>query len=322
MTSCPICGLEASLRIPARQDPKFSVVRCGGCGHGWTEPFVPESEIGAYYPPSYYGDDNVRFNPVMEALVRVFRRRRAAVIARLARKGRVLDVGCGRGFMLATLRARGFEVEGAELNETAARHARATLGISVHVGSLLDGPHSAGAYEVVIFWHSLEHFADPLAAIARARTLLAPGGFLVIAVPNSDSIEASLFGGDWFHLDVPRHYAHFGTRSLRLALEREGFAPRTISHFSLEQNPYGALQSLYNACGFEFNWLYTLLKTRSARPADVPSRPLQTALVVLLLPLFGTLAFGLWALQLVLRRGATIVVYAEKLEPHQASALK
>lgn len=312
--ACTVCGAIDGFGVtPARQEPAFSIVRCSTCGHGWTVPVVPESEIGAFYPPSYYGDDNVRFNPAMEALVRVFRRRRAAVIARLTKPGRALDVGCGRGFLLATLRSLGFSVAGTELTEHAARHARTVLGIDVHVGPFLDGPHPEGAFQAVIFWHSLEHFADPLAAIARARALLAPGGFLVIAVPNSDSLQARLFGGDWFHLDAPRHYVHFGARSLLAALAKAGFRPREISHFSLEQNPYGALQSLYNAVGFEFNWLYTLLKTRSARPENVPPRRLQTALVVALLPLFGAIAFALWSLELVLRRGGTIDVYAEKV---------
>jgi hypothetical protein len=106
---------------------------------------------------------------------------------------------------------------------------------------------------------------------------------------------------------------HFGTGSLVRELERQGFRPRTISHFSLEQNPYGALQSFYNALGFDWNLLYSLLKTRSTRAEGWSPPVFQSILVVLLLPLFFSLAFALWALELVLRRGGTIDVYAEKV---------
>ena len=311
---CEVCGAREELAsIPVREDSRFTVLRCERCGFGRTHPDVPESEIGRWYPPAYYGEANVRFNPVMEALVRVFRRRRADVIARLTTPGKVLDVGCGRGFMLQTLRGLGYAVQGTELSAHAAKHASGVLGIDVHTGDFASAPYALGSFRAVIFWHSLEHFRDPLGAVARAAALLEPGGLLVIAVPNSDSLQARLFGGEWFHLDVPRHYVHFGTRSLRLALEAGGFRIHTVSHFSLEQNPYGALQSLYNAVGFPWNLLYSLLKVGSSRPAEARAHPFLAVAVFALLPLFVPLAFALWAIELVAQRGGTIDVYAQKV---------
>jgi 2-polyprenyl-3-methyl-5-hydroxy-6-metoxy-1,4-benzoquinol methylase len=312
---CPVCGGLETREIPALGlvpgDPAFRIVRCRTCNYGWTDPSLPEHEIVRWYPQAYYGDKNVRFNVFFEALVRIFRRRRARVIERLAPKGPVLDVGCGRGLILSSLREIGFEVHGTELSDTAAFHAR-ERGIPVHTGDFLTSPHTAGTFRAVIFWHSLEHFRDPFAAIERARDLLLPGGLLVIAVPNSDSLQARASGSSWFHLDVPRHYVHFGTRSLRRALEARGFTVRTVSHFALEQNPYGWLQSLYNLCGFDWNLLYDLLKSRSARRALDARRAAQAFVVALLLPLFLTVAFTLWAVELVLRRGGTIDVYATR----------
>jgi SAM-dependent methyltransferase len=312
---CPVCAETHARSLHAKgleeHDPEFSVVRCGACGFGWTDPSVPEHEIGRWYPQSYYGDKNVRFNFAIEAMVRVFRRRRARLIRRLTEPGPVLDVGCGRGVMLSSLRALGYEPHGTELSEHAAFHARA-LGLDVHVGDFLTSPHTGETFNAVIFWHSLEHFRDPFAAIARARALLKPGGLLVIAVPNSDSLQAAATGASWFHLDIPRHYVHFGTRSLLLALGKAGFRLRTVSHFALEQNPYGWLQSLYNACGFEWNLLYSLLKSKSARKELGRRHAVQVVCIVALLPLFSALMFVLWAVELVLRRGGTIDVYAYK----------
>ncbi|HZU98459.1 MAG TPA: class I SAM-dependent methyltransferase [Planctomycetota bacterium] len=313
-TSCPVCGGAASRAFRARGVPpgsEFFVVRCGSCGFGWTTPVLGDEEIGAFYPRAYYGARNVRFNPLMESLVRVFRRRRASVIARLAAPGRVLDVGCGRGLILENLRARGFEVSGTELSDAAATHARAA-GIPVHVGPLETAPHAEGSLGAVIFWHSLEHIRSPLEAVARARALLAPEGLLVVAVPNSDSLQARLTRSNWFHLDVPRHYVHFGTRSLLLALEKAGFQVRAVSHFALEQNPYGWLQSLYNALGFEWNLLYAALKNPSARDVPLRRRPLELAILFLLLPILFPVALALWAVEVALRRGGTIDVYATK----------
>lgn len=310
---CAVCGSRDRFTIQtAWEHPAFSIVRCSRCGFGWTKPPVPPETIREWYPQEYYGECNVRFHPFLETLVRIFSRRRADVIKRLAAPGPVLDVGCGRGFLLDALRARGYAGYGVELSDYAARHARDVLGLQVHVGDFATARFFPQCFNGVIFWHSLEHLSRPLAAIDRAQSLLVPGGCLFVAVPNSDSIQARLFGGAWFHLDVPRHCAHFGLESLLMLLRQRGFTIRMISHFSLEQNPYGILQSLYNATGLHFNLLYSLIKKRSARISPCKPPRLQLLIVLLLLPFFLPITFFVWILEIISRRGGTIEVYAEK----------
>ena len=279
---------------------------------GRTFPPPSESEIGNWYPAQYYGKDNVRFNPLFEKMVRWFRRRRAAVIHERVPRGPVLDVGCGRGLMLSYLRGLGYEPHGLELSEIAAYHARHVLKIPVVVDDFVRMPHERERYNAVIFWHSLEHFPHPIAAIARAHESLKAGGVLCVAVPNYDSWQARAFGRHWFHLDVPRHYFHFGPRSLIAALRRHHFRVVQIDHFSFEQNPYGVLQSLYNALGLRHNLLYSLLKDRSARSVEFRQHPFQSVVIALLLPFF--LAFSLAAalVETALRSGGTVEIYAFK----------
>ncbi len=291
----------------------FQVLRCPDCGLGLTAPPVPPAEIDRWYPEAYYGKENVRFNALFELLTRWFRRRRASVLRRRVPPGAVLDVGCGRGLMLEGLRKLGYAACGAELNEAAAWHARNRLGLDVRTGGFLDYPLEEGRFEAVVFWHTLEHFPDPDAAVGRARRLLKPGGLLAVALPNSESLQARLFGRHWFHLDVPRHYTHFGTRALEALLERHSFRVVQRDHFSLEQNPYGWLQSLYNALGFPENLLYDLLKAPSARSGTARAHPLACALSLLLLPLLLGLALLMTVIEAALRRGGTVEVYAVKL---------
>jgi 2-polyprenyl-3-methyl-5-hydroxy-6-metoxy-1,4-benzoquinol methylase len=298
----------------AEGDPPFALLRCPSCGFGATDPAVPESEIGRWYPPAYYGKENVRFLPIFERLVRLFRERRAGTVAEGVRQGPVLDVGCGRGLMLSFLRERGFEPHGMELSDESAWHARNKLGIPIHVGPLAQGPWPAGYFQMVIFWHSLEHVIDPVAAIAEARRLLKPEGRLVVAVPNSDSLQAGFFGASWFHLDIPRHYLHFGTRSLRRLLTDHGFRVERVDHLSLEQNPYGWLQSFFNALRFDFNFLYSLIKTKSARMHNLARHPLQTILTILMMPVFVPLAGLLTLAESAVGRGGTIELYATRVD--------
>ncbi|MDE2509517.1 MAG: hypothetical protein KGL74_00210, partial [Elusimicrobia bacterium] len=85
-----------------------------------------------------------------------------------------------------------------------------------------------------------------------------------------------------------------------------------LDHFSFEQNPYGILQSLYNALGLRFNLLYSLLKDRSARVAHAWQHPFQTAAIAALLPVFLPAALLLTVIEAAFRSGGTIELYAFK----------
>ena len=310
---CPSCG-AFSPRKALEIDDAFCLVRCGECGLVETFPPVPAAEIGRYYPASYYGDNNRRFNALLEGLIPYFRNRRALAIERLVPKGRMLDVGCGRGILPALLRERGWEAHGLEFSETAARHARDELGIPVFVGDFLRSPYADGFFDTVVLWHVLEHVPDPVATIRRARQILRPGGLLIVAVPNFESLQARWTGRHWFHLDIPRHYHHFGLEVLRRLLAGNGFSVLDVSHLSFEYNPYGWIQSLLNRLGFRFNLLYDLLKNPSARSVRSPfgAAPVQLLATLALLPAVVPVSFGLTLLEVLLRRGGTVEVYARR----------
>ncbi|MDD5655636.1 MAG: class I SAM-dependent methyltransferase [Elusimicrobia bacterium] len=309
---CHCCGRDAPTAAFPSSRPGFQVLRCPECGLGRTWPPVAPGEIGAWYPESYYGRENVRFNALFEAMTRIFRRRRARVLHGRVPRGPVLDVGCGRGVMLDHLRALGYEAHGIELSETAARHARLRLGLPVETGDFLSSPHEKDRFHAVIFWHTLEHFPNPVEAVARARELLRPGGLLAVAVPDFDSFQARLFGRRWFHLDVPRHYFHFTPRALEAILSRHAFRVVRTDHFSFEQNPFGWLQSLYNCLGFPENLLYDLLKAEGARKGLAREHPLAVLATALLLPPLLAAALGMTVVEAALRRGGTFEIYAIK----------
>lgn len=287
-------------------------MRCSDCGLGYTCPALPASEIGAWYPEAYYGKENVRFIPVIEKLTHLFQWRRAQAISHLVPAGPVLDVGCGRGFLLKFLEKLGYESHGVELNENAAWYARNQLKLDVVTEDFLTLPLMKEHYAAIVFWHTLEHLANPIEIIARARELLRPGGLLLLAVPNSESLQARISGRFWLHLDIPRHYCHFGKKSLKKLLKQHNFRITQLDHFSLEQNPFGWLQSLFNVCRFNHNFLYSMLKNRSTRTYHIRKHLFQTLMTLVLLPIFIPLSLIMTVIETASRRGGTIEVYAIK----------
>jgi methionine biosynthesis protein MetW len=107
--------------------------------------------------------------------------------------GRVLDIGCASGGLLAVLRDQARHLAGLELSASAAR-AAAEIGDQVVQGALEDPqlPFAPDSFDLVIIADVLEHLADPAAGLARAAGWCRPGGAVLVSVPNIAHWQARL----------------------------------------------------------------------------------------------------------------------------------
>ena len=146
---------------------------------------------------------------------------------------RVLDVGCANGYLAEVLGKNGCTVSGVEYDAAAAEEARPHLDRLV-VGDLetldLAAELGTGGFDVVVFGDVLEHLRDPLPVLKQARSLLAPGGYVVISIPNvaHGSVRLSLLKGrfDYGPLGLldETHIRFFTRDNLRALLRDAGFA--------------------------------------------------------------------------------------------------
>jgi 2-polyprenyl-3-methyl-5-hydroxy-6-metoxy-1,4-benzoquinol methylase len=75
---------------------------------------------------------------------------------------------------------------------------------------------------VITLWHVLEHLPDLEQTMNQLKSLLAPGGVLIIAVPNFEAYEASVFKEHWAAYDVPRHLYHFNRNAVERLANNHG----------------------------------------------------------------------------------------------------
>jgi SAM-dependent methyltransferase len=268
---CALCGSASAEALFSAQDhssrERFELTRCTQCGFVSTRPRPEGAQLSRYYPPAYYGQAGRRFRGGLEWAVHFFRQRLAEQIdGRFARPGRALEVGSGRGTLLAELARRGWQAVGTEYSAALAEASINNLGVQVYPApDLRDCMFEAGSFDVAVCYHVLEHLPDPLETLREIRRVLQPQGVLLLAVPNFGGWLARWSGPNWFALDVPRHLGHYTPRTLQVALDTSGFIVMRRSTLSLEQDVFGFAQSALNMAGFPFNIFYDLIRSQSAR---------------------------------------------------------
>ncbi len=270
--------------------------RCAECGAATTDPPPSAEELSEAYGDWYRPHEAPRFHFAADAILGRTRGLQATRIDAIAPDGPILDVGAGDGSLMDALRACGREATGLER----ANPAR---------DDLSDEPLSEvkGEWAAVVFWHSLEHLPEPGEAIRQAARLLVPGGVVVAAVPNTDSLQARVFGDRWLHLDMPRHLVHLSTRSLVRGLRKEGFTVERTSFVRGGQILIGWLQGLVGLLPGHPD-LYQALRREGARGLDQPTatRALAIAAGIVLAPV-GLVAS---AVEIAVRRSGTVYIEA------------
>jgi len=140
-----------------------------------------------------------------------------------ARSANYLDIGASTGSSLIAATQMGLQGVGLEVNENSAAVAR-KRGLTVY-----SRPDSlpAGSFELISFWESLEHIADPHAALVEAAARLQPGGLLALTIPNAEAPIVKIMRGDCSFVaggtDSPGHINMFGPKQLERLLDRAGF---------------------------------------------------------------------------------------------------
>ncbi len=152
MSACAACGgpaLRPHLKVGGQTGPeglipttrKFGtaladIVRCQTCGHMQLDPMPGEQLLGSSYSDAA-SEDYIEEEVGQRATARLALGR---IETHAPQRGRLLDLGCWVGFMLAEARARGWHTVGVEPSHFASSYARDRLGLDVRTGELLSAP--------------------------------------------------------------------------------------------------------------------------------------------------------------------------------------
>ncbi len=241
----------------------YDIIHCELCGYRHAVPLPSPAQLEREYRETYYGDEKPTFLAHAgedQQWAEIAQTDRLESFERILGPGRrrILDVGSGPGFFLATALARGWRALGIEPSRQAAAHAR-SLGVTVEEGFF--GAETAaklGRFDAVNLNNVLEHVPDPIAILRAAHDALDSGGVICVNVPNDFSpfqvaAAATQATGEWW-IAPPHHLNYFDFPTLVNLLERLGFeiAEKTTTFpmeaFLLMGDNYRADPALGRAC--------------------------------------------------------------------------
>lgn len=228
LTTCPICDgtefhnldylrdyqywFDNNLRF----DEPIGFKICKGCGfvtYDATDPAVMET---------YY--NNIRGRVTPQDLILAERKKRWVHKFLGEVSGKVLDIGCGIGFLGALFR----EYTGTEWSSGYRAWARLEYGLDV-VKEIDPQPNT---YDILIMYRSLEHMYNPHLVLADLKKCLRPEGLLLISVPRYfDQLEEAGGGitGSFERLYQPDHVNVMSYNGILNLLSKCGFDPIKIN---------------------------------------------------------------------------------------------
>jgi 2-polyprenyl-3-methyl-5-hydroxy-6-metoxy-1,4-benzoquinol methylase len=248
---CPICS-SVQQRVLFRASDinwkttteTFDVVQCGSCGVAYTYPQPSIDQLKKYYPEVYYSIEDLSEEYYANKW-RPLQIEKLKIVQQFRKAGKLLDVGCGRGYFLYEARSAGFDVEGIDFSEDTANLAKSRWNLDIKAADVVTYPYPKSKYDVVTLYHSLEHIAQPTTLLEGLRNTLKDNGILVIAVPNFGSIQSRFFRDKWLHLDVPRHLFQYSPKSLSTLVQNNGFTVEGIFLKSREYDAAGIFGSFW-----------------------------------------------------------------------------
>lgn len=260
LSSCPLCG-EGDFHITIQacdrhygNPGRFPIAECSNCGLNFLNPMPTLSYLSDAYPINYYsyappipeiGKSKLRRHVIRVLRCLFFRDLGSTGDPMFKTPGTMLDFGCGSGRFLASMREKGWKVQGVELDTLAAERGRKE-GLDIFAGTINAAEYPSATFDYVRSNHSFEHLHNPRETLREIRRIMKPTGLLFIGVPNVAGLMARTYGTYWWYLGAPVHPFGYSPATLGRLLAQEGFKVEQVNYNSNFAGIFGSLQLYLN----------------------------------------------------------------------------
>lgn len=142
-------------------------------------------------------------------------------VEQFKKRGTLLDVGCFVGLFLELAKQKKWKVFGIEPSIWAVKIAK-KRGIKILGERIEKAKLKSNFFDVITFWDTIEHIADPKTVLKTAHKALKKDGIIAISTPNIESLFAKILG-KYYPLLIRMHVILFSPKTLSRLLEETGF---------------------------------------------------------------------------------------------------
>lgn len=239
--TCHVCGSERYQTLFKPSKSPGPVVKCSECGFVYVNPIdnekslIQEGPVLGTYPPETLQSDNLDHingtweEPLIESfLTEVPAKEKNAQDALnhldkfTTNRGRLLDFGSGLGLFLSVAKANGWDCYGLEPLVMFSVYARGKFGVKITTDTLHKDTFPPEYFNVITSFQVYEHIVEPIPVTQMLRSFLKPGGYILIEVPNIDTLGVRLLKSKHRHF-VEDHVSFFSAETLGRFLDKMGF---------------------------------------------------------------------------------------------------
>ncbi|MGA9175683.1 MAG: class I SAM-dependent methyltransferase [Desulfobacterales bacterium] len=207
------------------QKNQYQYFRCLNCKLVSLYPRPTLQMLKKYY--RNYLPDNHEDIRKWEAMIRPVVTKSADLINFRSRTNgkKMLDVGCGHGFLLKEMKSRGWDVEGLEVSQTGREYALRNWNIPIYSEPLENLGLPASTFDVVTLLYVIEHIFDPLSLLSEINQVLKPKGLILLRWPQTTPV-VKILGPLSNKLDLyhtPYHLYDFSPKTIEKMLFLAGF---------------------------------------------------------------------------------------------------
>jgi 2-polyprenyl-3-methyl-5-hydroxy-6-metoxy-1,4-benzoquinol methylase len=244
---CIICGGDnLKYRYTPRKSPG-AVMTCRACGFTFIPTILNPKAIISDVPVTGTYSEAIRTSqnladvagswelPIIDRKEREFpamrenTQRSIRRLGRYARRGRMLDFGCGGGFQLKVACEEGWQGQGLEPLAAHAVYARARFGLPVVNDVLHEETFPPESFDAITAYQVFEHLPDPVQVMRMLIKALKPGGALLIEVPNIDNLLTRIMGPRHRHF-VADHLNFFSSSTLSKLMQDNGLKVVSVTY--------------------------------------------------------------------------------------------
>jgi len=248
-TMCPICHIR-DWKIWVEPWEKYSIYRCSNCEGEFTQTDNTSSyyekaykfggnimedsyKLGICVSPEENIKDALRASPEYKYALQFLKNTHAH------KEDKLLDLGCGNGVFAKLAEETGIEIYALDSSDEAIKYANEKFGLlNTFVGSVDNVPSSWSGFNFITCFQILEHIQDPSNFVEKIHKLLAPGGYLIMSVPNKERLAVKLRRREGWDYP-PHHITRWSRHTINILLEAAGFINISVTISDITRSGLG-----------------------------------------------------------------------------------